>query len=75
MTPLMQKPFPRFSESTGVFFRKKRVVSQGVDIIKDEISCLIRFSQDLQKGLLPSLSLTLNVEPRTGERLLEKENP
>jgi len=44
----MQKPFPRFSESTGVFFRKKRVVSQGVDIIKDEISCLIRFSQDLQ---------------------------
>jgi hypothetical protein len=71
----MQKPSPVFPDQPGCFSEKWRFVSQGVEIIKDKISCLIRCSQDLQKGLLPSLSLTLNVEPRTGERLLEKENP
>jgi hypothetical protein len=35
-----------------VFFSGKwRFVSQGFEIIKDEISCLIRFSQDLRNWM------------------------
>jgi hypothetical protein len=47
----MQKPSPRFPDQPGCFSGKWRFISQGVEIIKDEISCLIRFSQDLQNWM------------------------
>ena len=51
MTPLMQNRPPCFPDQPGCFSGKGRFVSQGVEIIKDEISCLIRVSQDLRNWM------------------------
>ena len=46
MTPLMGNRPPGFPDQPGCFPGKWRFVSQGSRIIRDEISCLICFSQD-----------------------------
>jgi nitroreductase len=52
MTPLLPNRSPVFLDQPGCFFSGKwRFVSQGFEIIKDEISCLIRFSQDLRNWM------------------------
>lgn len=73
MTPLMLNRQPLFSGSTGMFTVKWRFVSQGFEIIKDEISCLIRFSQDLPNRMhldCCNLSSKLKAESINKEQLL-----
>jgi len=51
MTPLMQNRPSVFRINRSGFPEKKPTVSPVFEIFKDEISCLIRFSQDLRNWM------------------------